>query len=71
MANYTFTYTKSFDISIEASTEHEAWIQAMEFTADSYPADWEIGLRGSKTPVEVPLDQGPCEVDDWDPPEIG
>lgn len=70
MPDYTFTFTKTFDLNFEAQTEHEAWVQAMTFTADSMPSDWEVKLKEhvAEKP-QLPLDQGPVEVDDWDIPE--
>ena len=70
MPNYTFTFTKTFDLTVEAQTDHEAWLQAMSFTPDSMPSDWDIQIKGTQVPKEVPIDQGPCEIDEWDPPQF-
>jgi hypothetical protein len=68
MPDYKFTYTKSFDMVFEASTEHEAWVQAMSMTPDIVPTDWDIKLNENvaSKPQDLPLNQGPVEVDDWD-----
>ena len=68
MPDCTFTFTKQFELSFEAQTEHEAWVQAMTFSADTYPTDWAVKLKESvaKKQQELPIDQGPVEVDDWD-----
>ena len=50
----------------EASTEHEAWVQAMTLKPDIVPGDWEVKLNEQFKPPPVHLDQGPVEIDDWD-----
>ena len=68
MPDYKFTYIKIVDMVFEAGTEHEAWVQAMTFDPNILPTDWDIKLNDSvaKKPQDLPLDQGPVEIDDWD-----
>ena len=66
MPDYKFTFSKTTDLYVEAQTEQEAWVQAMTINADVIPLEWTIKLNESFA-VEVPLDQGPVEIDDWGP----
>jgi hypothetical protein len=68
MPDYRFTYTKQTDIIVEAATEHEAWVQAMSLDPNSVPSDWDIKLNES-IKQELPLNAGPVEIDEWDPPD--
>ena len=70
MPDYKFTFSKTTDLYVEAQTEQEAWVQAMTMNADSIPLEWTIKLNESSAAGrELPLDQGPVEVDDWGPVE--
>lgn len=75
MPDYKFTFLKKFDMVFEAGTEHEAWVQAMSLAPDTVPTDWDIKLNEhvASKPQDLPIDQGPVEVDDWDfdPEDIG
>ena len=69
MPDYKFTFQKKFDLVFEANTEHEAWVQAMSADPGVIPIDWDIKLNETFKPADLPLDQGPVEVDDWGPIE--
>ena len=65
MPDYTFTFTKQFILSFDASTEHEAWVQAMTFAADTYPTDWTVKLNESFNPQAERDLQTPPAVEEF------
>ena len=72
MPDYTFTFTKQFNLSFDASTEHEAWMQAMTFMADTYPSDWTVKLNESFNPQldrEQKVAPAPEEFPEADDPD--
>jgi hypothetical protein len=66
MPDYKFVFTKKAEIVIEAATEDAAWMQVSQLNPDFLGAEWEIENQTNMTPKEIPLDEGPVEIDDWD-----
>jgi hypothetical protein len=65
MSNYSFVFTKSIEIVIEASSEDEAWTKIAQINPETLGAEWEVAAKSTLVKEEIPIDQGPVEIDDW------
>lgn len=69
MHDFKFTFVKKVEIVIEADNENDAWMKVAQLNPEMLGAEWEI-TQGSSVKEEIPLDQGPVEIDDWGPVEF-
>lgn len=69
MPDYNFTFYKKVQVVIEAANENDAWIKIAQLNPDTLGADWEVD-HSAAIKTEIPLDQGPVEIDDWGPEEF-
>jgi hypothetical protein len=65
MSDYKFVFTKTIEVVIEAANENDAWMRIAQIDPETLGATWEIHDQSSAAKAEIPLDQGPVEIDDW------